>query len=257
VTTSGTGDDITYETEEDSFLLRLGGISINTFQNQLNPVIASALENPDMENGEESLYLRGGDGIITVIELFKDVDELKIVNGELVAGENGVPDELDEIRINNWLINEANLIFYVDQDKIEGGDAEPERLVIYNLNSSRLLPDFNFDISSSIDPINGKTEHLGRLDRGSDENGDFYKIRITNFLSDVIRKDTVNAALGLMVSQNVLVTNFLPLKDEQSPGIKKVPAASVVSPQGTILFGNNTSNEEKRLKLQIYYTKPD
>jgi hypothetical protein len=257
VTTSGTGDDITYETEEDSFLLRLGGISINTFQNQLNPVIASALENPDMENGEESLYLRGGDGIITVIELFKDVDELKIVNGELVAGENGVPDELDEIRINNWLINEANLIFYVDQDKIEGGDAEPERLVIYNLNSSRLLPDFNFDISSSIDPINGKTEHLGRLDRGSDENGDFYKIRITNFLSDVIRKDTVNAALGLMVSQNVLVTNFLPLKDEQAPGIKKVPAASVVSPQGTIVFGNNTSNEEKRLKLQIYYTKPD
>lgn len=257
VTSTGSGDDTTYETNEETYVLKLGGISINTFNNDLNPLVTEALESPDVENGEETLYLRGGDGIISVIELFQDSDELKVVDGELVAGENGVPDELDEIRLNNWLINEANLVFYVDQDKVTGGASEPERIVIYNLNNNRLLPDFNYDISSALDPLNGKTEHLGRLDRGSDENGDYYKIRITNYLSDIIRKDTVNAALGLMVTQNVLVTEFLPLKETQLPGIKEVPAASVVSPEGTVLYGNNSSNLDKRLKLQIYYTKPD
>lgn len=253
-TTDGT---TTYETEDDTFLMSLGGISVNTYNNELNPAIASLLQNPDVDNGEENLYLRGGDGIITVVDLFKDIDVLKVVNGELVAGENGVPDELDEIRVNNWLINEANLIFYVDQSKITGGAAEPDRVVIYDMNNSRLLSDYVFDISSSTVPFEAKTEHLGKLERGSDENGEFYKIRVTNFVSNVIRKDSTNVSLGLMVTNNVLVTDFQDLEETQSPGIKRIPAASIVSPQGTVLFGNNTTNQEKRLKLQIYYTKPN
>ena len=39
------------------------------------------------------------------------------------------------------------------------------------------------------------------------------------------------------------------------------PKASVMNPLGTILFGNNIPkvdpNYEKRLKLEIYYTKPN
>lgn len=257
VVTTTTDGTTTSETEYETFLMSLGGISVNTYSNELNPTIATALQNPDVDNGEANLYLRGGDGIITVVDLFRDLDVLKVVNGELVAGENGVPDELDEIRVNNWLINEANLIFYVDQSKITGGAAEPDRVVIYDMNNSRLLPDYSFDVSSSSVPFDAKTEHLGKLERGSDENGEFYKIRVTNFVSNVVRKDSTNVSLGLMVSNNVLVTDFQDLENTQSPGIKKIPAASIVSPQGTVLFGNTTSNQEKRLKLQIYYTKPN
>jgi hypothetical protein len=253
-TTDGT---TTYETEDETFLMSFGGINVNTYNNELNPSIATVLQNPDVENGEESLYLRGGDGIITIVDLFKDIDVLKVVNGELVAGENGVPDELDQIRVNNWLINEANLIFYVDQSKVTGGSAEPDRVVIYDMNNSRLLGDYVFDISASTVPFEAKTEHLGKLVRGSVQNGEYYKIRVTNFVSNVIRKDSTNVSLGLMVTNNVLVTDFQDLESTQSPGIKKIPAASIVSPQGTVLFGNNTSNQEKRLKLQIYYTKPN
>jgi hypothetical protein len=49
-----------------------------------------------------------------------------------------------------------------------------------------------------------------------------------------------------------------PIYSEQ---IKKVPVASFMNPLGTILFGNNISKEsadyDKRLKLEIFYTKPD
>ncbi|PKA82723.1 uncharacterized protein DUF4270 [Ulvibacter sp. MAR_2010_11] len=256
VTTTSDGNT-TSETEEESFLLGLGGISVNVYDNELTPSIATALQNPDTENGEANLYLRGGDGIVTIVNLFQDADVLKVVNGELVAGSNGIPDELDEIRIKNWLINEANLIFYVDQSKVTGGSAEPERIVIFDAINGRLLKDYTFDISTSTLPVEAKTEHLGRLDRGSDDNGDFYKIRITSFVSDLIRKDSTNVSLGLMVSNNVLVQDFQDLENTQPPGIKSIPAASIVSPKGTVLFGNNTSNQEKKLKLQIYYTKPN
>lgn len=247
----------TYETEDAQYLLTLGGISVNTFENDLNSSVAAALENPDTENGEETLYIRGGDGIITVIDLFNGEDQLKVLNGKLVAGENGVPDELDELRLEGWLINEANLIFYVDQSVVTGGMAEPERIEIYNLNSSRLLPDYTFDISSSTEAVDAKSEHLGRLVRGSDDNGEYYKIRITSFLSNIIKKDSTNAPLGLVVTQNVLETDFQYVQEVEAPGIKKIPAACIVSPQGTALYGNKSPNQDKKLKLQIYYTKPN
>lgn len=41
------------------------------------------------------------------------------------------------------------------------------------------------------------------------------------------------------------------------PSIKEVPSSSVISPEGTVIYGNATSNQEKKLKLQIYYTEPN
>ena len=40
---------------------------------------------------------------------------------------------------------------------------------------------------------------------------------------------------------------------------KKLPVSSILSPQGTVLFGNNTSatNENKKLYLEIFYTEPN
>jgi hypothetical protein len=34
---------------------------------------------------------------------------------------NGVADELETIRKNGWLINEANLVFHVDGDAMTNG----------------------------------------------------------------------------------------------------------------------------------------
>ena len=240
---------------EVTYVLEFGSINVNVFKNQLSPSISASLFNPDVINGEETLYLQGGDGIITVVELFDKTDEKSIEDGVLVDGENGVSDELDALRIKEWLINEANLIFYVDTDKVQGGDTEPERLFIYNIETGAVLADYALDLTGGSVAIDAYTEHMGRLQRGSDDNGDFYKLKITTHLSHVINRDSTNVPLGVMVSSNVGIEEFQQLENPQVPGIYSVPASSVVSPEGTVLHGNTSTNAARRLKLQIYYTE--
>jgi uncharacterized protein DUF4270 len=243
------GDEDVEEFQGDLELL-FNAISVNAFDENIPLQINDILTNANTTEGEENLYIRGGEGVLTIIELF----------GEDLDG-NGVADELDDLRDKAWLINEANLIFYVDQDEIDGGSAEPERLIIYDTKNGRRLIDFNLDLTSNLEPVDAFTEHLGRLERGSDGNGDFYKIKITTHLSDIINKDSLNVPLGLMVSQNVTVAGFQELEDSSTPNqginIKEIPASCVVAHQGTVLFGNRTGNTDKRLKLQIFYTEPE
>ncbi len=232
--------------DHSAFSLNFGGVNVNTYENELPGTIQTALESADTINGNENLYMRGGDGIISVIELFG-----KDING------NGVADELETLRSKKWLINEANLIFYVNQDIMVGGATEPERIIIYNLNDSSVLVDYSLDFTNGLDPVDALNVHLGRLQRGSDGNGEYYKLKITNHISNLINNATNNVRLGVIVSHNVLTTTTQELQNPLAPGIKEIPAGAFISPEGTVLYGNNSSNLEKRLKLQIYYTEPN
>ncbi|HBR53065.1 MAG TPA: DUF4270 domain-containing protein [Flavobacteriaceae bacterium] len=244
--TGETCEENTQDPIETVLRLNFDAISVNTFDNELNPSIASTLANPNIDDGEENLYVRGGDGIVSVIELF----------GEDLDG-NGVADELEFLRDQEWLINEANLIFYVNRDIVPSGDNEPLRLVIYETGNDNFLADLPLDPTSGEEPFEALVDHYGPLERGTDANGDFYKIRITNHVSNLINSDSTNVPLALVVSQNVTVFDFQDLENSQAPGIDNVPASTVVSPEGTVLHGNRTSNEAKRLKLQIFYTEPN
>lgn len=251
------------ETFQGDFQMLFNGINVNLFENESS--IGSSifdLTDADTIAGEETLFLRGGNGFVTVVELFGDTDlkQTQEVNDRLILidGSNGVPDELDELRVNNWLINEASLIFYVDQDKVQGGSTEPERIIIFDTKNNSVLVDYGFDITSGNTPIDAIGEHLGRLERGSDDNGDFYKIRITNHLTNLITRDSTNIPLGVMVSQNVAEIGFQDLQSNAAGEfLEAVPGTSVISPEGTVLHGNLSPNLNKRLKLRIFYTNPE
>lgn len=234
----------------------IGGIAANVYDNAVLPSsIATQLNNPDSILGEERLFVRGGEGIVTVIDLFGE-DNFDPSDPTSGIG-NGVED-LEDLRNEDWIINEANLIFYVDQDQVTPGSTEPERLIIYETRNHRVLVDYNVDLSGSSAPVDAVTTHLGRLERGSDDAGEFYKIRITTHLSNLINRDSINAPLGLIVSQNVAQTNFLELENALEPsGLSELPATSIISPEGTVLHGNRSSDPNKRLKLQIFYTEPE
>tara|TARA_B110000211_G_scaffold122796_1_gene141668 strand:+ start:12461 stop:14047 length:1587 start_codon:yes stop_codon:yes gene_type:complete len=221
-------------------------VNVNIIDNQLTPSIEAELDTVDTVNGESSLYVRGGEGIVTIIDLF----------GEDLDG-NEIADELDVMRQEEWLINDANLIFYVDQDKMVGGASEPERLLIYDSKNALVLADYGLDPTITDLPGVALSGHLGILDRGTDENGDFYKIRLTHHISSLVHKDSTNNPLALIVTQNVLAGGFRDLEDPEAVGIDKIPSGSVLGHEGTILHGNTSAIEEKRLKLQIYYTKPN
>ena len=238
-------EDSSTERTYKKFKLNFGDVSVNTFNNQPLPDYMQAdLDNPNIESGNNNLYLRGGDGIISVVELFgKDADN------------NGVSDELELLRSKKWLINEANLIFYVNQDLMSGSNSEPERIKIYDLKNNTILADYNMDPTNGLPPYAAIKNHLGILERGSDGKGKYYKLKITNHISNLINKDSTNVPLGIVVSQNVTSNAYQKLLEPMEPNITKVPAGDVVSHEGTILYGNAASNPEKKLKLQIYYTK--
>ncbi|TVZ52439.1 DUF4270 domain-containing protein [Dokdonia sp. Hel_I_53] len=237
-----------------NIVLNLGGVNAVQFDNDFTMSPIGAVDfnsNQNTVDGEENLFLKGGDGSIALIDLFG-------------RDEDGFSEELEILRSCNVLIREANLIFYVDQENLgqEGtGVNEPERIFIYDFDNNSTLLD------AALDPTTGATSgaldtrinHLGRLTREVDGDltsaGVSYKLRLTQHINNIVRNDSTNVRLGLAVSQNVTALgNSLIGGQENIENNNRVPGSSVISPEGTILHGNASSVEAKRLKLRIYYT---
>ncbi|PIX08368.1 MAG: hypothetical protein COZ75_12405 [Flavobacteriaceae bacterium CG_4_8_14_3_um_filter_34_10] len=224
--------------------LSFNGIKVNTFIDNFPSDIEQTLNNPNT-TGEQNIYLKGGAGAFSVIELFgPDTDG------------NGVADELEVLRSKKWLINEAHLIVQVNQDIMQGGSTEPERLFIFDLDNNRVLADYTLDnLTPASDPLNFKTNHSGRLIRDASGNGTSYKIKLTNHISHLINRDSTNVRLGLTLTQNINLITTQELQNITPPGIDKIPTGSIISPEGTVLYGSQAINPEKRIKLNIYYTE--
>ncbi|HZJ35337.1 MAG TPA: DUF4270 domain-containing protein [Gillisia sp.] len=231
------GDVTEMVEKQNSYKLNFGSNTVNTFSQAHPSEILAEMASVDPEIGAENLFLKGGEGSMVIIELFKD------------------EAELEELKANKWLINEANLTFYVNQDKIQGGATEPERIYLYNLDTNQPLIDYSFDQTfNQAAPLNSVSSHSGRLVRNEDKNGISYKLRITEHVNRILNKDSTNVRLGLVVSQNINLIGNSALRTPLE-GINRIPAASVISPEGTVLYGNMASDVAKRLKLNIFYTE--
>lgn len=230
------------------------GVSLVDYENEFFPAIEAKLNNSDQVNGEDNLYLKGGDGSVAIIDLFGP--RIDIGDGEELQS------ELEVLRSCGVIINEANLTFFVDQeDAVSGlGEAEPERVFLYDVDNNIALLDGAIDPTvGTTGPVDTRVNHLGRLSRT--EEGDLtspgisYRIRITQHINNIVNNDSTNVKLGLVVSQNVLESNTAEIAgtdDEDSAD--SVPISSVISPEGTVLHGNLSANEAKRLRLRIFYT---
>ena len=83
---------------------------------------------------------------------------------------------------------------------------------------------------------------------------------MTKHIKNLITKDSTNVRLGLSVTESINTVAFTKLKTPIGT-IKKVPQMAALSPTGTVLYGTSIPqgdiNYAKRLKLEIFYTKPD
>jgi uncharacterized protein DUF4270 len=249
---------------EKKFLLNLKGNTISLQQHSDNADYSTALSSTNTTVGDERLYVKGGQGSIAVIDLF----------GPDVNPQNGIADELEQMRTEKWLINEANLTFYIDRAAMKSDEGntvvkpnEPERLYLYDLTNKRPLYDYATDgtTNSSVAKL-GKLIHDGIIQREEvKDRGVKYRIRITNHLRNLIRNDSTNVRLGLAVTESIGIISNARLKNpttlplpftNSSTTFDRLPSASVMHPLGTILCGSApTVADDKRLKLEIYYTK--
>ncbi|WP_051209849.1 DUF4270 domain-containing protein [Gelidibacter mesophilus] len=234
---------------------------VNFFENDFS----LAIPNGDPMMGDEKLYLKGGEGSMAIVDLFDgtDVDDN---DATMTAFEEFKNDFVETDADGKFvkakrLINEANLIFYVDQSLTNG--QEPDRIYIYDTKNQIPLIDFRFDAADKNVPNNSRISHLGKLEReGDDENskGVRYKIKITEHIKNLLLKDSTNVRLGVSVSTNVNMEEERLQNSILTPGIntvESIPGSSVLSPKGTVLYGNNTTVPGKRLHLEILYTEPN
>ncbi len=249
--TGSTDDNLTNQHE---YVLNFSGNLVNIFENE-NLIDVNGTNTVD---GNENIYLRGGEGIITTLDLFSG--SLINDNGEEISEFDHFKDFFyDNISDSpKRLINEAYIEFYVNQNFINSD--EPERIFIYNYEQNTALIDYFLDQSVSSTTINAKINHLVPLIKDSlnDNRGIKYKIRITEHLNNLVLKDSSNSKLGLGVMSNISsVQNFTILGDEDSNSNNSLAAGIILSPKGTILHGNLSPEIEKRPRIKIYYTEPE
>jgi len=239
--------DITLSGNRVSLLEQTGNGTVNN-TNYL-AAIASGAANPVL--GDTRLYVKGGQGAMAIIDLF---------------GRNNMGDgntaELQAIKDKGWLINEANLTFYIDSDVMQNSP-EPQRIYLYDLTNKRPLQDYLTDGTTSPNAKLNKNLFGGIIQKEKviGGRGIKYKIRITNHIRNIIRLDSTNVRLGLVITESINDTRNAKLKTPvttSSVTLDRVPVASVLNPFGTVLWGNTTEvPEDKKLILEIYYTKPN
>ncbi|MDX1314839.1 MAG: DUF4270 domain-containing protein [Eudoraea sp.] len=217
----------------------INGNAVNTILN--DPFPAPISDEMDTGLNASRIYLKGGGGSYAEIKLFDEV------NGE---------DAINQIKANNWVINEANLVFYVDREALDnaGGVPEPPRLYMFNAETN--VPLFNERTENSVaqSAFGLYLTYDGFLEK-EDDRGIKYTVRITEYLNDIIVRDSTNATLGLMMTPDIRFTGTS--KTLFPGGIeKRLPVSSNISPLGTVLVGSNVpETDDRRLKLEIFYTE--
>jgi hypothetical protein len=222
----------------------ISGNAVNTFNNDFFPLnIASA-----MDTGENAsrIYVKGGSGTYSEIKLFADNDE----DGQ---------ELINQIKANNWIINEANLVFYIDRQALMdvGGIIEPPRLYLHNAESNAPLINLTTENSNQdAFKLFGLFQNYdGIINKSSDDKGEKYTVRITDHINNLVTRDSTNATLGLTITPDI---EFIGVNNAMfNDGEIEIPVAPTLSPLGTILFGSQVDEADldKKLKLEIFYTE--
>jgi hypothetical protein len=246
----------TTTTAQGQYEMSFLGNRINIFNNDFNTSVLQTIEDSSTDDeGDDFLYLKGGEGSMAVVELFAD--------------QEGITEEeqLNEFReVNNGivtvkrLINEAYLEFYIDA--IQSNTDLPNRVYLYDLDNNLPMADFFLDQTVNASSSDSKFTHLVPLSTETNVEGTEqkkYKIRLTEHLNNIIIDDSTNVKLGLVVSSNVgaaATKGFQNGIDIGNTIIEGIPTGTILSPKSVILHGNNSPDPTKRAKLNIYYTEP-
>ncbi len=170
------------------------------------------------ESGPDRLYVQGAAGSVATINLFE--------------GQN-----LPEIRENMYLITGATLTFYVDQNA--SSNIAPGRLFIYNYEDNEQILDM---MTEGIATVGASLEY--------DDDGNPYKyvFSITDYISQVLLSEDPDELVTIGVK--VYNPTDSPINNTDT-SVKEYSW----TPKGVVLYNQSQDFEDKRVKLDIYYSK--
>lgn len=177
--------------------------------------------NVSKQSGIDKLYVQGAAGEITTIDFFTN-------------------EEIEELQNNNWLITEANLTFYIDENaSLASSNIIPNQLFIYNYTEKNQITDM---ITEGISTVGGILEY--------DEDGNPYRyvFKITDYISELAQQNE------LVELHTLAIKVYNPTDTPTSPTNSVIQDFSW-SPEGVVLCGSTENAGDKRVKLNINYTK--
>ena len=186
-------------------------------------------------------YLNGN-GYFSMIKLF---DELDSQNQLLM-----------NLRRNRWLVSEANLYLYVDQDFYVSQNVDPvERLYLFNYKNGLPIIDFTLDNSVNNNLKNrDKFIFGGFLEYDELDKPYRYKFRITNHINRILRKDSTNYPIALAPTNGINSISFKRAQTSDQEFIN-YPSTSILNPKGVVLHGSAGAEKGKNERniLEIFY----
>ena len=223
--------------ESSFFTYPFKGKTVNLYQRDYTGATAeSYINSPNITAGDDKLFIHGAAGADGIIHLFGDD-----------TNTNGVPDEIETLRNNQWLINDAQLYLYVD--KSQNLKYYPERLYLYRIEDEKNYQPYDL-LSQGLGNIDVAYDLIsGYLVYDSNEQPDYYLFHITDYVSEILKQDS-----------EVVITDF---------GVKVFDDADTFNPtasidtlmskhnnnfKGVVLHGNDSKAGDRRLKLKIHYT---
>lgn len=230
VTDEEAGEDLNYngiEGESDvivktkqSMVFNFGGVRTGKYdRDYAGSIIQNVLVNPDKVNGETKLYVQGAAGSEVIIELFDQ-------------------ETLDYLRQGRFLINEANLVLYVDGNQ----DEVPDKLFLYKYDYHSLIIDYFNSNGFGPDAFGGDLEY------DEEGNPEKYKFRITDYITNVLSSEDPIA------SSKLALRNFLATDDIDFTTFDTIAPDYNFIPKGVVLHGNKPEINSKRLKLEMFYS---
>ena len=185
--------------------LGVSGNAVNTLITEnYGPQVLQALDNG--ENASR-LYLKGGPGTYAEINLFE---------------EDGGESVVEQIRSQNWVINEANLIFYIDRDQLDaaGSAIEPPRLYLYNTeNKFPLINTLTEQTDLESSSLFGAYLNFDGIIEKSNGKGVQYSVKITDHINNMVVRDSTNATLALTLTTNIQNWSIADAKVANGEGI--------------------------------------
>jgi len=245
---NGTDDvlDDVIERKKKSTVIPLGGVTINLYnQNGYNQEIVNEINSSAESIPSKMIYLNGT----------KFFSKLK-----LFSEDNSISPDLNTLKSKNILVNEANLMLYIDEN-IHRSKYEylPKRLYLYSYDDGEPIEDYqkDFTIDYNQASVNSNKYYYGGLLQYDSNNKPIgYKFNVTNHVSNIIIHDSINIDLGLTLTSDI-ENNFLRSGYLTSSKRLRIPDASVSLPFPVALFGSNPKQQDlsKKLKLEILYTE--
>jgi hypothetical protein len=210
------GDTIKTFRKNNSFLLSGVRSAIYNMEDKIYP-----------DNNE--IKLQGAAGSEATIDLFgADADN------------NGVADKIEELREENWLINDASLTFYINQSV--DTTAIPSKLYMYRTGE-------NSSLTTGLSQVKDAYSEItfgGDLERNATTGkAEKYTFKITDYVSDLINEaDDFSPLLKLKVYNST-----------DDPFSSTIFTNYNWSPKAVTLLNQNIINGDKRAILKISYTE--